>query len=408
MIKNLIKKLLPPFVISWYHFLLAFFGALMYGFPSRKLKVVGVTGTNGKTTVVNMTAACLEAGGYKVASLSSIKFKIKEKEKPNLLKMTMPGRFKIQKFLRQAADAGCQYAVLEVSSEGIKQHRHEFIDFTVAVFTNLSPEHIESHGGFENYKKAKGKLFEAVKKIHVVNIDDKSAEYFLQFPASQKYGYSNSESSNDEGLTSIIKGRDIGLKLQMPGEFNIYNALAAIAVGLSQDIPLEICKKAVESIKGVPGRMEIVIKEPFKVVVDYAVTPDALEGLYKTLKKEFSPEKLICVFGSCGGGRDKWRRPVLGEIAERYCDRIILTNEDPYDENPEKIIEDISKGIKGEPEKILDRGRAIRRALELASSGDAVAISGKGSEPQMALAKGKKIPWSDREVVLEQFKELGL
>ncbi len=408
MIKNLIKKLLPPFVISWYHFLLAFFGALMYGFPSRKLKVVGVTGTNGKTTVVNMTAACLEAGGYKVASLSSIKFKIKEKEKPNLLKMTMPGRFKIQKFLRQAADAGCQYAVLEVSSEGIKQHRHEFIDFTVAVFTNLSPEHIESHGGFENYKKAKGKLFEAVKKIHVVNIDDKSAEYFLQFPASQKYGYSNSESPNDEGLASIIKGRDIGLKLQMPGEFNIYNALAAIAVGLSQDIPLEICKKAVESIKGIPGRMEIVIKEPFKVVVDYAVTPDALEGLYKTLKKEFSPEKLICVFGSCGGGRDKWRRPVLGEIAERYCDRIILTNEDPYDENPEKIIEDISKGIKGEPEKILDRGRAIRRALELASPGDAVAISGKGSEPQMALAKGKKIPWSDREVVLEQFKELGL
>jgi UDP-N-acetylmuramoyl-L-alanyl-D-glutamate--2,6-diaminopimelate ligase len=413
MIKSLIKKLLPSFVISWYHFLLAFFGALIYGFPSRRLKVIGVTGTNGKTTVVNMTAACLEAGGYKVASLSSIKFKIGEKEKPNLLKMTMPGRFKIQKFLKQAAVAGCQYAVLEVSSEGIKQHRHKFINFTVAVFTNLSPEHIESHGGFENYKKAKGKLFEAVKKIHVVNVDDKNAEYFLKFPAEKKYLYTNKDDRgstsviNDEGSTSVIAGRDVDLKLQMLGEFNVYNALAAIAVGSSQGIPPETCKKAVEGIKGLPGRMEIVIREPFKVVVDYAVTPDALEGLYKTLKKEFSPEKLICVFGSCGGGRDKWRRPVLGEIAERYCDKIVLTNEDPYDENPEKIVEGISKGIKKEHERMLDRGRAIGRALELASPRDVVAVTGKGCEPQMAVAGGKKIPWDDREVVREQFEKLG-
>ena len=398
MIKSLIKKLLPSFVISWYHFLLAFFGALIYGFPSRKLKVIGVTGTNGKTTVVNMTAACLEAGGYKVASLSSIKFKIGEKEKPNLLKMTMPGRFKIQKFLKQAVDAGCWYAVLEVSSEGIKQHRHKFIDFAAAVFTNLSPEHIESHGGFENYKKAKGRLFEAVKKIHVVNTDDKNAEYFLRFPAEKTYTYGLEKGD--------VNRNNADFKLLMLGEFNVYNALAAIAVGLSQGIPPETCKKAVEGIKGLPGRMEIVIKEPFKAVVDYAVTPDALEGLYITLKKEFSPKKLICVFGSCGGGRDKWRRPVLGEIAEKYCDRIILTNEDPYDENPEKIVEDISKGIKKEHERILDRGRAIGRALGLASPGDVVAVTGKGCEPQMAVAGGKKIPWDDREVVREQFKKL--
>ncbi|MFA5766827.1 MAG: Mur ligase family protein [Candidatus Paceibacterota bacterium] len=333
-----------------------------------------------------------------MASLSSIKFKIGEKEKPNLLKMTMPGRFKIQKFLKQAVDAGCWYAVLEVSSEGIKQHRHKFIDFAAAVFTNLSPEHIESHGGFENYKKAKGRLFEAVKKIHVVNTDDKNAEYFLRFPAEKTYTYGLEKGD--------VNRNNADFKLLMLGEFNVYNALAAIAVGLSQGIPPETCKKAVEGIKGLPGRMEIVIKEPFKAVVDYAVTPDALEGLYITLKKEFSPKKLICVFGSCGGGRDKWRRPVLGEIAEKYCDRIILTNEDPYDENPEKIVEDISKGIKKEHERILDRGRAIGRALGLASPGDVVAVTGKGCEPQMAVAGGKKISWDDREVVREQFKKL--
>jgi len=398
--KELIKKFIPAFVLSWYHFLLAFFGALIYRFPSKKLKVIGVTGTNGKTTVVSMTTTVLEEAGYKVASLSSIKFKIGEKERINTLKMTMPGRFKLQKFLREAVSAGCQYAVLEVSSEGVRQHRHRFIDFSIAVFTNLTPEHIESHGGFENYKKAKGRFFQSVKKIHIVNIDDKHAEYFLQFPAEKKYTY---------GLErGDINNKELRLDIKLPGQFNIYNALAAIAVGFSQGISLETCKKAVEGVKGVPGRMEMVVKEPFKVVVDYAVTPDALEGLYKTLKKEFSPKKLIAVFGACGGGRDKWRRPVLGEIAERYCDKIILTNEDPYEENPEKIIEDISKGIKKEHEKILDRRQAIKRALELASPGDVVAITGKGAEPQMALAKGKKIPWSDKEVVLEQFKELGI
>jgi UDP-N-acetylmuramoyl-L-alanyl-D-glutamate--2,6-diaminopimelate ligase len=314
-----------------------------------------------------------------------------------MLKMTMPGRFKIQKFLKDAAKAGCHYAVLEVSSEGIKQHRHRFIDFSVAVFTNLSPEHIESHGGFENYKAAKGKLFEAVKNIHVINIDDKNAEYFLSFPAKKTYTYGFNKGDVNRNNTQF--------QLSLMGDFNIYNALTAIALGLSQRIPLEACQRAVESVKGLPGRMEVVVKDPFKVVVDYAVTPDALEGLYKTLKKEFSPKNLICVFGACGGGRDKWRRPVLGKIAEKYCDSIILTNEDPYDEDPVKIVEQIAEGINKDHEKILDRSRAIRKALATASAGDVVAITGKGCEPQMAVSGGKKISWDDREAVREEFKK---
>ncbi|MDO8559267.1 MAG: Mur ligase family protein, partial [bacterium] len=187
--KDIIRKFIPPVLLDFYHFSLAFIGALIYGFPSRKLKVIGVTGTNGKTTVVEMCRQVLDEAGFKVASLSSVKFKIKDREWPNTLKMTMPGRFKIQKFLRQAEDASCEYTVLEVTSEGIRQHRHRFIDFDTAVFTNITPEHVERHGSFEKYREAKGKLFQACKNIHIINLDDKNAEYFLQFPASKKINY---------------------------------------------------------------------------------------------------------------------------------------------------------------------------------------------------------------------------
>ena len=170
MLKNLSRKIAPGFLISGYHFLLAFLGALVCGFPSRKLKVIGITGTNGKTTTVVLAHQILESAGYKTASTSSIAFRIGQKQEPNKLKMTMPGRFYLQRFLARAVKAGCQYAVLEVSSEGTLQHRHRFINFEAAVFTNLSPEHIERHGSFENYRKAKGKFFKVVKKIHIINL----------------------------------------------------------------------------------------------------------------------------------------------------------------------------------------------------------------------------------------------
>jgi len=422
--KELLKKFIPTFLLSWYHFILALLGVFFYWFPSKKLKVIGITGTNGKTTVSEMIYKILEEAGYKVALINSIKFKTGPEEEPNMLKMTMPGRFKIQKFLRQAVNNGCQYAVLEVTSEGIKQHRHRFIDFEVAVFTNLTPEHIEAHGSFENYRAAKGKLFQITKGIHIINLDDENIKYFLQFNSKEKWLYSienaliQRSQINEYRLERLVKAENCrlspkGLKflvdntefsLNFLGKFNIYNALAAICLGLSQGIDLEICKKAVEKIEGIPGRTEEVISEPFKVFVDYAVTPDALKKVYQTLKPENG--KMIAVLGACGGGRDKWKRPVLGEIAAKYCDEIIITNEDPYDENPVEIIDQVAKGAGGKAKKILDRREAIRKSLELAKPSDVVIITGKGCEPWICIAGGKKIPWDDRQVVKEEFKRL--
>lgn len=422
--KEILKKIIPLFLLSWYHFLLAFLGAIIYYFPSRRLKVIGVTGTNGKTTVAEMISKILEEAGYKVALMNSIRFKIGEQEKPNILKMTMPGRFEIQRFLKQAVNAGGQYAVLEVTSEGIKQHRHRFIDFDVAVFTNLAPEHIEAHAGFENYKRAKGKLFQTTKNIHIINLDDENAQYFLQFPAKKKYTYGLNQGD--------VNNRDIKLQLSLIGDFNIYNALAAICVGISQGISLEACQKSVEKIKGIPGRMEEVISQPFKVFVDYAFTPNALEQVYQTLanlhKLPFAniresqiraDSRMICVLGACGGGRDKWKRPVLGQIAAKYCDEVIVTNEDPYDEDPREIINQVAQGIGGigvnqrtyrrksaSTYKILDRREAIHKALEIAGAGDVVVITGKGSEPWMCVAGGKKIAWDDRQIIKEEFQKI--
>ncbi|MFH1780866.1 MAG: UDP-N-acetylmuramoyl-L-alanyl-D-glutamate--2,6-diaminopimelate ligase [Candidatus Nealsonbacteria bacterium] len=391
--KEIIKKITPGFLLNWYHWFLAFLGACLYGFPSRNLKVIGVTGTNGKTTVVSLIAEILNEAGFKVASLSGIKFKINEKEWPNLLKMTMPGRFTIQKFFRQAVDAKCQYAVLEVTSEGIKQHRHRFINFDTAVFTNLSQEHIEAHHGFENYRREKAKLFQATKNIHVINIDDKNADYFLQFPAKKKLTYGLNQGS--------VNTQNAKFSLKLIGSFNIYNALAAISVGLAYGVKSEVCKRAVEKVEGVPGRMEQVLKEPFKVFVDYAFTPNALEKVYQTLKPQDA--KLVCVLGACGGGRDKWKRPVLGQIAAKYCDQVIVTNEDPYDEDPATIINEVAAGAGDKAQRISDRREAIKKSLTVAEVGDTVVITGKGCEPWIVEAHGKKIPWDDRQVVKEEF-----
>ncbi len=434
-VKKILKKLIPLFLISRYHFFLAFFGAVLYRFPSRKLSVIGVTGTNGKSTVVEMIVKVLEEASYKVASISSIKFKIGDKEWLNTLKMTMPGRLKLQRFLREALNSGCQYAVIEVTSEGIKQHRHRFIDFDIAVITNLTPEHIESHGGFKKYRQAKGELFQITKKVHIINLDDENADYFLGFQADEKWGYNISskfkaQSSklqfkiqdlvHPENLRISPKGVGFSIdstrfNLTLLGRFNIYNALAAICVGISRKIDLETCKKALEKVETLPGRMEIVIREPFRVIVDYAHTPDSLEKVYKTVRDtryEIRDMKLICVLGSCGGGRDKWKRPKMGEIAAKYCNKIILTNEDPYDEDPSQILSEIKSGISNfqfpisNLYEILDRKKAIGKALQLAKEGDTVIITGKGCESWMCLANGRKIPWNDRKIAKEEFKKL--
>lgn len=412
-----IKKLIPSFLIDYYHFFWALLGALIYRFPSRNIKVIGITGTNGKSTTVDLIVKILEQAGFKVVALSSIRFKIGDKEQENKLRMTMPGRMIIQKFLRQAVDSKCKYAVIEVTSEGIKQHRHQFINFQTAILTNLSPEHIESHGSFEKYRKTKTRFFKRVKNIHILNSKDKNIEYFSGFKAQKKYFYSLNKITtpekelnvsnilvNTHGIKFRVESTDFELGLL--GKFNIENSLAAICVGLSGGVSLEVCRDGLKKAETVIGRMELVISNPFSVFVDYAFTPNALEKVYKTIKNNWVQNKMICVLGSCGGGRDKWKRPVLGELAAKYCDQVIVTNEDPYDEDPMQIINQVASGTKGKGIKIENRRQAIKKALESAKAGDAIVITGKGSEPSICLANGKKIDWDDKTVILEEFEKL--
>jgi len=447
--KDLIKKIIPSFLLNFYYLFFPFLGNIIYGCPSKKLKVIGITGTNGKSTVANLVTDIFEEAGFSVASMSSIRFKIAEKEWENTLKMTMPGRMMIQKFLNQAVRAGCDYAVLEVTSEGIKQFRHKFIEFDVAVLTTLTAEHIESHGSFAKYKEAKGELFKSLfarcanqteetlrtRKISIVNLDNPHSDYFLGFPANEKYGFTISSFRNQERKKEPVQNKDLkviaaeevdilsdGVKfffngsefnLKLIGKFNVYNALAAISVGVSQGINLETIRKALTRVEKIPGRMEIIAVDPFTVIVDYAHTPDALEEVYCTIQNQLissGKQKIRCVLGSAGGGRDKWKRPEMGKIAAKYCDQIILTNEDPYNEDPEQILSEIESGvIEGEKQditvKILDRKEAIREVLISANPGDVVIITGKGSEPWL-MVKRKRISWDDREIVRTELNNI--
>ncbi len=411
MIKKILRKI--KVMVNFYHFLYSFLGALYYFFPSRKIKVFAVTGTNGKSTTVDMIARVFKKAGVRVAAFSSVKFEIAGEEEPNLFKMTMPGRATVQKLLRKAVKEKCQIAVIEVTSEGIKQYRHRFIKIDTACFTNLSPEHIESHGGFDNYRKEKGKLFMAVKNTHVINSDDENAKYFLSFPAKKKITYSalkNADiraekvSASSKGVSFSVDGDEFFLGVA--GKFNVYNALVAIALAKKENIDMKFVKEALEEMKVMPGRMEELQSSPYRVIVDYAVTPVTLEGVYKELLENFSPKRIIAVLGSCGGGRDKWKRPVLGEIASKYCQKVIVTNEDPYDEDPEEIIDEIIAGTSGKGEKIIDRREAIRKALSYAEQGDVIIVTGKGNEPWMCVKGGKKIPWDDREIIKEELKKI--
>jgi len=416
-LKNLIKRLIPFFIIDTYHLLPSLVGALRFGFPGKKIKIIGITGTNGKSTVVDFITRILKEAGFKVATSSSVSFKIGDKDELNTLRMTMPGGFLIQKFLKKAVDEKCDYVVLEVTSEGIKQHRHEFIDFSTAVLTNLTPEHIESHGGFENYKNAKGKLFNITKKFHIINIDDEHKDFFLNFSSQSKivYGLSGNTTTHRFIKATQIQATSSGTKfningvpfnLKILGRFNVYNALASIGIALSENIDLLVCQRVLNKAEGVPGRMEEVVSGPFKVIVDYAFTPNALDKVYSTIKDNFQSNKMICVLGSCGGGRDRWKRPVLGELAGKYCDEIIITNEDPYDEDPLEIINQVTEGTNGRGVKIIDRREAITKAISMAEKDDVVIITGKGCEPSICLANGEQAPWDDRRVAIEEFNLL--
>jgi len=415
---------------SFYHLILAFLGSIAFWYPSRRLFVVGVTGTKGKSTVIELINAILEEAGKKTALFSSVRKKICDRESQNISGNTMPGRFVIQEFLREAVRAKCEYALIEVTSQGVLQHRHKFIDWDAAIFINLAPEHIEAHGSFERYRNAKVDFFRYLaqskkrEKYFFLNEEDANHHYFEEvaknipnakiiFFGREKFIKEDLWSHYD--LNSKESRRLIGEWLL--ADFNLENASAAVSFARSQNISWNVIKKALENFKGVPGRLEFIQKKPFAVIIDYAHTPDSLRKVYETLSpssfSSFSQGKMICVLGSAGGGRDKWKRAEMGKIAASFCDAIILTNEDPYDENPSDILKQIENGFLEAPQskispqnyfKILDRRQAIKKAIALAKKGDVVVITGKGSEQFIHLEQGKKISWNERKVVEEALK----
>ena len=405
-----LKKLVPKSLTSAYHFLLAYFSALMYGFPSRRLLVVAVTGTKGKTSVSEMVNAIFEEAGYKTALLNSIRFKIGDTSERNLLRMSMPGRFFIQRFLRRAVRARCTAAILEMTSEGARQHRHRGIALDALICTNLAPEHIESHGSYEKYADAKFEigcsLARSPKRPRTIitNADDAQSARYRALPVEKKIGFSLKEhehSADERGGHFTFENESISIHL--PGDFSLTNALAAAALGHALDIPISTIKRALEKIRSIPGRAERIEEgQDFAVVVDYAHTPDSLQALYDA----YANVRKICILGGTGGGRDTWKRPVMGKIADQDCAEVILTNEDPYDEDPHAIVEAMKRDMQREPTIIMDRREAIREGLRRAQAGDAVLITGKGTDPCICIEDGKKIPWSDAEVVREELHRL--
>lgn len=408
--RRLFKALQPSYHLAW-----AALSAAYYRFPSREIFVIGVTGTKGKSSTTELINAVLEEAGFKTAVSGTIRFKIGDKTLPNRYKMTMPGRYVMQKFLREAVQDGCRIAILEMTSEGVLQHRHRFIDLNALVFTNLQPEHIESHGSFEAYAAAKLKLRDALEaspkkeKYTVANIDDPYGAEFLNAPSATALPYSLKDA---EPIATTTRGvlMTIGsLSIHSPliGVFNIYNILAAVTLCSALGVSIETAKRALEKFEKIEGRAErIEHGQPFTVIVDYAHTPDSLEKLYQAFKETHAGKK-ICVLGGTGGGRDAWKRPVMGDIADRYCDSVILTDEDPYDEDPREIILALQRGMTTQkPLIVMDRREAIKTALETADKNDVILITGKGTDPFIMGPRGAKIPWSDARVVREELETL--
>lgn len=416
-ILRIFKKIIPRGIFHVfqpaYHYTLALTAAVIYRFPSRKIKVVAITGTKGKTSTAEIVNALLEEAGYRTALAGTLRFKIGEEEERNMYKMTIPGRFFVQKFLRRAVNAKCDWVIIEMTSEGAKQFRHKFIDFDALIFTNLSPEHIESHGSFENYKDAKLSIARSLAsstkrpRIIVANKDDAYASEFLTVEAETKTTYSTKDAEpytlKKDDTTFNFAGQPI--VTQLSGVFNLSNILAGISFARELGITTEVIRRAIENFHGVRGRVEhIDAGQEFDVIVDYAHTTDSLEKVYEV----FHESRKICVLGGTGGGRDSWKRPAMGTIASANCDEIILTNEDPYDEDPQKIVDEIMGGIEeGRAEIIMDRRAAIAKALSLAQIGDAVIITGKGTDPYIMEANGLKTPWDDARVAREELAKIG-
>jgi UDP-N-acetylmuramoyl-L-alanyl-D-glutamate--2,6-diaminopimelate ligase len=426
--KNKIKKIIPYKIFDIYYYSSAILSALVYSFPSKKMIVIGVTGTKGKTSTINFIWSCLTAGGYKTGIISTANIRIGEKESMNKYHMTMPGRFVIQSLMSDMAKQGCRFCIIETTSEGIKQHRNIGISYDILVFTNLFPEHLPSHdNSFEKYKQTKGIIFKdlissfrkivagnEVKKVIITNSDSDHAEYYSSFKSDEKISFSinkNSDykaeniSNTKTGVKFDVNGEEYETKIL--GKFNIYNALPAIAISKLFNIDKTSIRKGLKHLELIPGRMEIINEgQDFTVVVDYAHEKESMTNLLQTAVSIRKPgSKIIVLLGAEGGGRDKAKRPLMGEISAKLADYVIVANVDPYEDDPKEIIEDIAvvaekfgKTRNKDLFTIEDRKTAIEKAFELAKTDDIVLITGKGAEQSMII-DGKSIPWDDRKVV---------
>ncbi|MCW1888074.1 MAG: UDP-N-acetylmuramoyl-L-alanyl-D-glutamate--2,6-diaminopimelate ligase [Candidatus Moranbacteria bacterium] len=413
--KRFISLLVPQWLKNIYHLACAILANVYFGFPAKKLRIIGITGTNGKTTTTQMIGAILREAGKKTAVASTIDFWMGDEQRINTSKFTTTSAWSLQKFLREAIQNGCEYAVIETSSHALDQSRVFGIPYEIAVMTNVTREHLDYHHTMEEYRKAKRKLFSQA-QYAVINADMEVPEYFGEAISKKENVFFYSTKNKDV----FVYGASIRLNfshtefmveqdeytLHIPGFFNIENALAAIATARILKIDSEVTRKALKQMTGIPGRMECLeSKEGVDIIIDYAVTPDAFEKLYASVRPLKIPgTKIIHVFGACGD-RDRGKRPILGSIASEYADVVILTNEDPYFEDGEQILNEIEAGISrkrgNEYIRIYDRREAIAKAIELAEQGDIILITGKGAETSMAIGE-KRIPWSERQVIEEE------
>lgn len=420
-LKAVIKQVLPKDIfkalINPYHLAESFVANVRYGFPARDMHVVMITGTNGKTTTASYLGNILNAAGHKVGVCSTAYFEINGKRIPNDLNFTVTNPFKLQATLAQMKAAGVDHLVLEVTSHALVQHRVWGVPCEVAVMTNLTQDHLDYHGTMENYAAAKGRLFARKPKFIVLNRDDKWFEFFNQYEAGEQkitYGADEAAEARITNVKLHKQGSDVRLKVDhtndmrftthLPGKFNVYNATAAASAAYVMHIDVEHIEKGIESLQNVPGRLErIDAGQPYDVIVDYAHTPDAFENLLETLKN-LTRNRLIIVFGATGD-RDKSKRPMMGEIAAKMTDRIILTDEESYTEDPAQIRHMVMEGIisgggGSKVEEIPDRKEAIEKALGIARRGDTVVVTGMGHE-QYRIIDGRREPWHEPTIIRE-------
>lgn len=388
-----------------------------YGNPAKNLRVIAVTGTNGKTTTANFINEILKEAKHKTAMFSTAVIEIDGKSQINDLNATVASTERMQQFFRDAKKAAVDFVVLEITSHALDQHKLAGVPIEVAVMTNLTQDHLDYHKTMEQYAKAKGKLFGSDPKYIVLNRDDDWFDFFDQFaPELQKITYGEHEEAEarieyvklykkgSEATVVIDHQTKLDLATALPGKFNVYNMTAAASTAYLLGIPLQDIIEGVANLEGVPGRFERVAEGlEYDVIVDYAHTPDALEKLLEAVRA-ITKNRVILVFGATGD-RDKGKRPIMGEIAARGADRIILTDEESYNEDPEQIRTQVRNGIEvakgdGKLTEIADRREAIEKALSIAKKGDTVLITGMGHE-QFRIINGEKQPWNDGEVVRE-------